>query len=197
MEDVRQWSGVIFIRKGLYKGGIFRFFLELPRSYPADGACPRVTFLTDVHHPHVDAKTGQVDILSHFDGKWIAGEHYIVVILAVLKSMFFFHHTHTSNIKLTVQRPNLIQQWNDVNGEGRLDFMKDVKQCVQHSIQMSGGEHGHGQFVNPELSVIKFGKHRKQHDVMKQNLNSTGHIAGTTFQVPSKLLSPTKASGDQ
>ena len=97
-DNLRQWSGVIFIRKGLYKGGIFRFFLELPRSYPANGACPRVTFVTPLHHPHVDSKTGRVDILSHFDGKWIAGEHYIVVVLSVLKSMFFFREAQTCQI---------------------------------------------------------------------------------------------------
>lgn len=188
MDDLRKWSGVLFLRKGLYKGGIFRFYLELPQSYPADGACPRVTFLTDVYHPHVNSKTGRVDILSHFNGKWIAGEHYIVVVLSVLKSMFFFHNTKISNIKLTVQQPKLLKQWNDMKGDGRLEFMKNVRDCVSKSIELSGGSHGQGKFVNPEESIIKFSKHQKQHDIMKQNLLQTGIISGTPFVVSPKLL---------
>ena len=188
LDNLRKWSGVLFIRKGLYKGGIFRFYLELPRSYPADGACPRVTFLTDVHHPHINGKTGRVDILSHFNGKWIAGEHYIVVVLSVLKSMFFFHNTNISNIKLSVQQPRLMKQWNDIHGDGRLRFMKEVKLCVDNSIEMSGGQHGQGTFINPEESIIRFSKHQKQHDVMKQNLSQTGSISGVPFLVPPKLL---------
>ena len=188
-DNLRQWSGVIFIRKGLYKGGIFRFFLELPRSYPANGACPRVTFVTPLHHPHVDSKTGRVDILSHFDGKWIAGEHYIVVVLSVLKSMFFFQgSTNMSNIKMSVQNAGLLKQWNDVKGNGRLDFMQSVKQCVSDSIEMSGGHEGQGEFENDEESVIRFSKHQKQHEIMKQNLMQTGSIRGEPFVVSPQLL---------
>lgn len=30
------WYGVIFIRSGLYEGGIFRFTLSLPEKFPDD-----------------------------------------------------------------------------------------------------------------------------------------------------------------
>src|SRR4051812_47114060 len=33
-DSLRRWHGVIFIRKGFYKGGIFKFLLHLPTSYP-------------------------------------------------------------------------------------------------------------------------------------------------------------------
>jgi ubiquitin-protein ligase len=189
LDNLRQWSGVIFIRKGLYKGGIFRFFLELPRSYPANGACPRVTFVTPLHHPHVDTKTGRVDILSHFDGKWIAGEHYIVVVLSVLKSMFFFQGSNNmSNIKMSVQNASLLKQWNDIKGNGRLDFMQSVRQCVSDSIEMSGGQDGQGEFENGDEPVLRFSKHQKQHQIMKQNLMQTGSIRGTPFVVSPQML---------
>ena len=66
--------------------------------------------------------------------------------------------------------------------------MKEVKLCVDNSIEMSGGQHGQGTFINPEESIIRFSKHQKQHDVMKQNLLQTGSISGVPFLVPPKLL---------
>lgn len=187
-ENLRKWSGILFIRKGLYKGGIFRFHLELPRSYPADGACPRVHFQTPVYHPHVDKHTGKVDVLSHFQGQWIAGEHYIVVVLSVLKSMFFFQNTNMTNIKLAVQNSAALKQWDDSKGNGRLNFMKIVRDCVEDSILASGGHEGQGDFENPEDSVITFSKHQKQHEVMKNNLTQTGSIRGQPFVMSPKIL---------
>ena len=193
-DNLRNWSGILFIRKGLYKGGIFRFTLELPRSYPADGACPRVAFQTPIHHPHVDKNTGKIDVLSHFNGNWVAGEHYIVVVLAVLKSMFFFQSTNMSNIKLTVQNAAALKQWNDTKGNGRLDFMQTVRNCVLDSIDASGGQDGQGDFDNPEESVITFTKHQKQHQVMKNNLSQTGSIKGKPFVMSPKILAAKRRS---
>lgn len=33
------WEGVVFIRQGLYKGGVFKFSVEIPKSFP-DGIAP-------------------------------------------------------------------------------------------------------------------------------------------------------------
>ena len=99
-DSLREWSGVLFVRSGVYKGGLFRFSMQLPRSYPANGACPRVLFQSRVFHPHVHPQTGQVDILSHFGGHWVAGEHYIVLVLQVLKSMM--HVTPQKDLSLRV-----------------------------------------------------------------------------------------------
>ena len=32
-DDFRVWHGVIFIRHGLYQGGVFKFRIELPKEY--------------------------------------------------------------------------------------------------------------------------------------------------------------------
>lgn len=34
-----EWFGVIFMRQGLYQGGVFRFTLYVPDNYP-DCECP-------------------------------------------------------------------------------------------------------------------------------------------------------------
>lgn len=43
------WYGVLFIRKGLYRGGIFKFVIIIPTAYPDEG--PKVHFLSEVSAP--------------------------------------------------------------------------------------------------------------------------------------------------
>ena len=40
------WYGVIFVRKGHYRGGVFKFVLLIPTAYPDEG--PKVHFLSEV-----------------------------------------------------------------------------------------------------------------------------------------------------
>ncbi|XP_012256483.1 AKT-interacting protein [Athalia rosae] len=54
------WFGVIFIRQGLYQGGVFRFTITLPQTFP-DGGTPKVIFQSKIFHPLVDAFTGELD----------------------------------------------------------------------------------------------------------------------------------------
>ena len=232
-DSLREWSGVLFVRSGVYRGGIFRFRLVLPRSYPANGAPPQVLFQTRVFHPHVHPDTGQVDILSHFGGEWVAGEHYIVLVLQVLKSMM--HVTSQKDLSLgmapglrrrkmeakkskrsseaaastnsvgagregqgdggkdhvstpehdkskrsIVLHPAALRLWEDVNGTGRLEYLKKAKACVAVSIA--------NRFDNPEGSAIRFTAPAKQHESMMRNLSQTGSIRGNPFVMSPKIL---------
>ena len=42
LESLRVWHGVIFVRKGVYQGGVFKFRVDLPPEYPELDAWPRV-----------------------------------------------------------------------------------------------------------------------------------------------------------
>ncbi len=46
--NLRLWYGAIFLRNGLYAGGIFRFSVSLPPNYNAIGTYPRITFSSEV-----------------------------------------------------------------------------------------------------------------------------------------------------
>jgi ubiquitin-protein ligase len=50
-DNLRVWYGVIFLRRGSYGAGIFRFRYNLPEDYPGEGTRPTVTFLSRVFHP--------------------------------------------------------------------------------------------------------------------------------------------------
>ncbi|XP_014672437.1 PREDICTED: AKT-interacting protein-like [Priapulus caudatus] len=58
------WHGVAFPRAGLYRGGAYRFTLDIPAAYP--DAPPRVVFAPPPFHPLVDAATGALDVARAF-----------------------------------------------------------------------------------------------------------------------------------
>ena len=56
LDDIRQLFGVIFVRRGTYRNGVFRFQLLLPAEYNSVGSVPRIIFTTPVFNPLVDEK---------------------------------------------------------------------------------------------------------------------------------------------
>jgi ubiquitin-protein ligase len=56
--DIRQLFGVIFLRKGMYSGGIFRFKVTLPPDYNTPGSFPSVVFTPPIFHPLVHSTVG-------------------------------------------------------------------------------------------------------------------------------------------
>ena len=54
------WKGVLFVKEGAYKKGIFKFIIQIPSSYPSKA--PTVTFETKVIHPLINSKTAILDI---------------------------------------------------------------------------------------------------------------------------------------
>ena len=63
LESLRVWHGVIFVRKGVYQGGVFKFRVDLPPEYPELDAWPRVTFVVArVFNPLVHEESGALDV---------------------------------------------------------------------------------------------------------------------------------------
>jgi ubiquitin-protein ligase len=55
-----EWNGVLFVKEGAYKKGIFKFTIQIHQSYPSKP--PIVIFLTKVIHPLIDLRSGILDI---------------------------------------------------------------------------------------------------------------------------------------
>ena len=83
---ILEWHGVVHVKEGYYRGGVFKFVINVPVDYPA--SAPAVYFFTSVFHPLVDTQTGRLDITIAFP-TWKPGRDYIVLILAFIKKMFF------------------------------------------------------------------------------------------------------------
>lgn len=45
------WDGIIFILRGNYKGGAFKFYIEFPENFPNES--PEFRFVTPVFSPYV------------------------------------------------------------------------------------------------------------------------------------------------
>ncbi|KAH9812134.1 ubiquitin-conjugating enzyme/RWD-like protein [Melampsora americana] len=83
--NIYQWQGVLFIHRGYYAGAIYRFVLEIPKSYPS--APPVVRFTTECFHPLVDQSTGRFDIRSRFP-EWRPRVDFLCHVLHFIKSAF-------------------------------------------------------------------------------------------------------------
>ncbi|XP_045762118.1 protein crossbronx homolog [Maniola jurtina] len=117
------WYGVIFIRSGLYTGGVFRFTLNLPEKFP-DDTVPTVKFTSQIFHPAIDPITGILslnEVFSHWDRK----QNHVWQILKYLHWIF-------TNLNMKVPVNNEASALFKTN---RKLFIDKVKECVASSIE--------------------------------------------------------------
>ncbi|XP_076363974.1 AKT-interacting protein-like isoform X1 [Tachypleus tridentatus] len=82
-----KWFGVLFIRQGLYQGGVFRFTLYMPDNYP-DGDCPLIVFEPSVFHPLINIETGELDVKRGFQ-KWRRNVNHIWQVILYARRIFY------------------------------------------------------------------------------------------------------------
>ncbi|RYG99237.1 hypothetical protein EON65_50475 [archaeon] len=89
-DNIRQLHGVIFLRRGLYADGVFRFRIELPPSYNDVNTHPRIIFTPPIFNPFIDLQTGQLDLtVEESLREWIPDKHYIITAITFLKKAFY------------------------------------------------------------------------------------------------------------
>mmetsp|Transcript_8254 Transcript_8254/g.17945 ORF Transcript_8254/g.17945 Transcript_8254/m.17945 type:complete len:261 (-) Transcript_8254:259-1041(-) len=86
--DVRSYHGVVFVRRGPYANGVFKFKLRLPPRYNDVGTYPLVRFVSYVYNPHVHPGTGELDLRTAYP-QWSPKKHYLVTVLTFLKKIFY------------------------------------------------------------------------------------------------------------
>eukprot|EP00939_MAST-03C_sp_MAST-3C-sp1_P000567 g567.t1 len=148
-DNIRTWRGVIFLRQGPYRDGVFKFKIFIPEDYPADGARPRVVFSTNVFHPLVDPSTNELDLSKRFP-KWIDGRDYLIHLLTYVKKIFYLK---TYNIKGAVNK--IAADMFKRSNEERSEFMSRVNRCVQVSLSTI--------YENDEDSPLSFSKSNPLH----------------------------------
>ena len=58
LENNRELHGVIFLRRGLYRNGVFRFKVHLPAMYNSINSHPVITFTPPVFSPLIHPEVG-------------------------------------------------------------------------------------------------------------------------------------------
>lgn len=88
IDDLRLFHGVIFVRRGAFTNGIFKFTLQCPDKYNNFGTHPIVSFSSYVYNPHVHPGTGEVDITAAYPD-WDPSKHFLVTVLTYMKRIFY------------------------------------------------------------------------------------------------------------
>lgn len=136
--DLRHFHGVIFVRRGPYTNGIFKFELRLPQKYNDVDAWPVITFSSQVYNPHVDPQTGILDLKSAYP-TWDPHRHYLVTVLTYLKKIFYMktfpQGGDIANVKardLSVENPSEYRKRIDecVTASQKAVFVNDVDGCT-------------------------------------------------------------------
>eukprot|EP00842_Homolaphlyctis_polyrhiza_P000305 jgi/Hompol1/1275/HPOL_001152-RA len=83
-DNLYYWHGVIFIHRGYYREGVFKFHIEIPANYPE--SIPTVRFLTDMFHPLID-RDGFFNLAQQFP-TWRPNHDCISHILHYVKNAF-------------------------------------------------------------------------------------------------------------
>ena len=116
LHTLLEWHGSVHITDGFYKGGVFKFVMNIPIDYPA--APPSVYFFNHVFHPLVDADTGRLDLSPAFP-TWKPGRDYLVLVLSFLKKIFF--KRELNNFLVTMEKE---------------DFLAKCEECVAESLRL-------------------------------------------------------------
>lgn len=88
INDLRLFHGVIFVRRGAFTNGIFKFTLRCPDRYNHAGTHPVVSFSSYVYNPHVHPQTGEVDVQVAYP-RWDPSKHFLVTVLTYMKRIFY------------------------------------------------------------------------------------------------------------
>nr|CAD7577255.1 unnamed protein product [Timema californicum] len=115
------WFGVLFVRQGLYQGGVFRFNIHIPETFP-DGGCPHVAFQSRVFHPLVNEDTGEMDLKSGFP-EWHRNVNHLWQVVNFLRQVF---HKIES-------RSSVNQRAGDLYENNKEAFREQVRLCVKTS----------------------------------------------------------------
>ncbi|CAD6186964.1 unnamed protein product [Caenorhabditis auriculariae] len=88
--DPFKWFGILFIRRGIFGGGIFRFSLNVPMNFPYTSDLPEVIFDNAIFHPLIELKTRKLDLSRSFPNGWKTERHDLLRVLVVVQRIFFF-----------------------------------------------------------------------------------------------------------
>mmetsp|Transcript_47264 Transcript_47264/g.102916 ORF Transcript_47264/g.102916 Transcript_47264/m.102916 type:complete len:280 (-) Transcript_47264:10-849(-) len=145
-----RWHGTVFVRSAWYNGGIFKFQIDLPETYPNDP--PEVVFVSKVAHPLVCPDTGRVDITCQFPN-WQSGKDYVVLVVKFLKQIFYrreYFEADTPPLNAEVQR---------LFKEDKDQFAKIALECARQSVEE--------QHNNPKDSLLRLIPWSNEHEIIR------------------------------
>ncbi|XP_037503876.1 AKT-interacting protein isoform X3 [Rhipicephalus sanguineus] len=144
---LNMWFGVLFIRQGLYQGGVFRFTLRIPENYP-DGDCPDLVFESPIFHPLIDPVTGELDIKRSFL-KWRKNVNFLWQVLLCARRAFYKIETQTP---LNPEAATLYEQNLE---QFKLKVAESLASCEQRLYESPATDDSHALHFLPWDSTVE------------------------------------------
>lgn len=161
-DDIRKLNGVIFVRRGLYRNGIFRFQMTLSKNYNSINNHPEIKFTPQVFNPLID-ESGKLDLrLDEACREWQPEKHFIVTALTFLKKIFYmksfqqFAHVPNENARQLLE-------------SDKEEYLRRVEECVQESLRLVHE-------TQPDSTLV-FTEPKPAHDILRRQIYARGRTA--------------------
>jgi ubiquitin-protein ligase len=158
-DDLRQFHGVIFLRRGVFTNGIFKFTLTCPPKYNDMGTHPIVKFSSYVYNPHIHPESGEVDLCVAYP-EWDPSKHFLVTALTYVKRIFYVKDYDA----LTKDESHLLPNQDALNffQTDQAGYRRRVQECVKESQRSV--------FLNEPGCTINFNEEAKHHELLRNML---------------------------
>lgn len=154
-DDIRSLNGVIFVRRGLYRNGIFRFQVKLSKNYNSLNSHPEIVFTPPVFNPLLD-ESGRLDLrLDEVCREWNPEKHFIVTALTFLKKIFYMKSFRQFNSVPNENARQLLE--ND-----KEEYLRRIELCVQESLQRAHE-------TQPESTLV-FTEPKPAHEILRRQI---------------------------
>ncbi len=167
MDSLRNFHGIIFVRRGPFTNGIFKFHLDLPAKYNDTNMWPKITFQSKVYNPYVNESTGELDVQTAYP-TWDPSRHYLVTVLTFLKKIFY--SKNFADAKANPAARELAEK-------DPAAYKKKVEACVHESQKKV--------YVNEKGSTAKFTEeevaHRVLRDLLKHHIRNENQVTKQTI----------------
>ena len=159
---VLEWHGVVFVRSGMYRSGIFKFVIEIPESYPEVG--PSVRFSSRIFHPLINVDSGELETKQQFR-VWRPSQHYIVHIVAFVKAIFYKTDLWNSST-FNEEAKQLYEAQSD-------KFEEAVQQCISQS--------HNSVYINDDESSLRFSQPQHSHELLRRRVQEVYCVSSSVF----------------
>lgn len=164
IDNIRSLHGVIFIRRGLYRDGVFRFQMKLPDTYNDINTHPQIVFTPPIYNPLVDPETGGFDLrMEHTLKEWTPQNHFCVTALIFLKRAFYTKSYE--NYALPVANDSAREAFES----DKETFLTNVAVTVKESLKRLYDEQG-------DACTLRFSRHLPAHDVLKEKIIAAAEV---------------------
>jgi len=173
--DLRRWYGAIFVRRGHFSNGIFKFRVDLPNEYNDVNTWPVITFYSKIFNPLVHPESGLMDLKCAYP-EWNPNRHYMVTVLTFLKKIFYMKEFQFPD------PPNPEAQ--HLFNNNKKEFWERVAACVRESLEKM--------YDNEPGSSLRFTEEKPAHEHMRRSIlepdtqkadaNSSGNMLASIEQ---------------